>query len=238
MKASCGNDQCAVEHAETEGKVVRVILLGPPGAGKGTQATRLAERFTIPHISTGDILRQNVRDQTLLGSEAKRFMDAGDLVPDEVIIGMVAERVAQDDATDGFLFDGFPRTVPQAEALEQILVSQGTPLDIVLRLAVPRVEVIRRLTGRRTCDGCGRIFHLVYDPPRDVSTCDACSGTLLQRDDDREDVVLNRLEVYAAQTEPLEHFYWERGLLRDVEAVATPDTVFASAVSVMEKIPR
>jgi adenylate kinase len=221
-----------------EGKVVRVILLGPPGAGKGTQAARLAERFHIPHISTGDILRQNVRDATALGSEAKRFMDAGDLVPDEVIIGMVGDRIAQDDAQNGFLFDGFPRTVPQAEALEQILVAQDAPLDAVLRLAVPRVEVIRRLTGRRTCEACGRIFHLVYDPPQDPSTCDECSGSLLQRDDDREDVVLNRLEVYAAQTEPLEHFYWERGLLRDVEAVAAPDTVFASAVTVMEKIPR
>lgn len=238
MKASCGNDQCAIRRAVTEGRVVRVILLGPPGAGKGTQAARLAERFMIPHISTGDILRQNVRNETALGREAKRFMDAGDLVPDEVIIGMVADRVAQDDARKGFLFDGFPRTVPQAEALEKILVAQDTPLDTVLRLAVPRVEVIRRLTGRRTCEACGRIFHLAYDPPKDASTCDECSGSLLQRDDDREDVVLNRLEVYAAQTEPLEHFYWERGLLRDVEAVAAPDRVFASAVSVMEKIPR
>ncbi|MEX2533431.1 MAG: adenylate kinase [Nitriliruptoraceae bacterium] len=217
---------------------MRIILLGPPGAGKGTQAARLAERFTIPHISTGDILRQNVRDETALGRKAKQFMDAGDLVPDEVIIGMVADRLAQPDASNGFLFDGFPRTVPQAEALERILVEQDAPLDAVLRLAVPRVEVIRRLTGRRTCESCGRIFHLVYDPPADASTCDECSGTLLQRDDDREDVVLNRLEVYAAQTEPLEHYYWERGLLRDVEAVATPDKVFASAVAVMETIPR
>lgn len=216
---------------------MRVILLGPPGAGKGTQAVRLAERFAIPHISTGDILRQNVRDETALGREAKRFMDAGDLVPDAVIIGMVGGRVQEDDARDGFLFDGFPRTVPQAEALEQLLVEQDAPLDAVLRLAVPRVEVIRRLTGRRTCEACGRIFHMVYDPPTDPMTCDDCSGTLLQRDDDREDVVLNRLEVYAAQTEPLEHFYWERGLLRDVEAVAEPDTVFGSAVAVMEKIP-
>jgi len=212
---------------------VRIILLGPPGAGKGTQAMRIAEAFAIPHISTGDILRANVREGTELGTEAKRYMDAGDLVPDEVIIGMVADRVAQDDAQAGFLFDGFPRTVPQAEALESLLVDRGAPLDAVLRLAVPKSEVLVRLTGRRTCADCGRIYHLAYDPPDDPERCDDCGGALLHRDDDREDVVLNRLEVYAAQTEPLEHFYWERGLLRDVEAVGSMDEVYRSAHAVL-----
>jgi adenylate kinase len=212
---------------------VRIILLGPPGAGKGTQATRLAEALDIPHISTGEILRANVREGTELGLEAKRFMDAGDLVPDEVIIGMVGDRVAEPDAAGGFLFDGFPRTVPQAEALERLLVDRATPLDVVLRLAVARDEVVRRLTGRRTCGGCGRIFHLEFDPPAEDGRCDTCGGELQQRDDDREDVVLNRLEVYASQTEPLEHFYWERGLLRDVQAIGSVDEVFASARSIL-----
>ena len=212
---------------------VRVILLGPPGAGKGTQAVRIAETYSIPHISTGDILRANVKAGTPLGTEAKSYMDAGDLVPDEVIIGMVASRLDEDDATNGFLFDGFPRTVPQANALEELLIARETPLDVVLRLAVAKDEVVNRLTGRRTCSGCGRIFHLVYDPPSTEGVCDDCGGELTQRDDDKESVVLNRLEVYAAQTEPLEHFYWERGLLRDVEAVGTMDEVFASARGIL-----
>jgi adenylate kinase len=214
---------------------VRVILLGPPGAGKGTQAVRIAEDFGIPHISTGDILRANVRESTPLGLEAKRFMDAGDLVPDEVIIGMVGDRLTEADAAEGFLFDGFPRTVPQAVALEELLVGRETPLDVVLRLAVAKAEVVERLTGRRTCSQCGRIFHLRFDPPTEASRCDDCGGELLQRDDDTEDVVLNRLEVYASQTEPLEHFYWERGLLRDVEATGSPDEVFASASAILRE---
>jgi adenylate kinase len=212
---------------------VRVILLGPPGAGKGTQATRIAERYGIPHISTGDILRANVREGTSLGQEAKRYMDAGDLVPDEVIMGMVADRLGAPDAESGFLFDGFPRTVPQAEALEGMLIDRTAPLDAVLRLAVPQDEVVRRLTGRRTCSGCGRIFHLVFDPPAEQGRCDDCGGELTQRDDDTEAVVLNRLEVYRSQTQPLEHFYWERGLLRDVEAVGSPDEVSERAAQVL-----
>jgi adenylate kinase len=212
---------------------VRVILLGPPGAGKGTQATAIAERFAIPHISTGDILRSNVRDDTPLGREAKRFMDAGELVPDEVIIGMVGERLAEPDAEAGFLFDGFPRTVPQAQALETLLAERETPLDVVLRLSVPQDEVVRRLTGRRTCAGCGRIYHLLFDPPAEPDRCDDCGGELRQRDDDTEAVVLNRLEVYRNQTEPLEHYYWERGLLRDVDAVGTPEQVGEHARQVL-----
>jgi len=215
---------------------VRVILLGPPGAGKGTQAVRIAEAYGIPHISTGDILRTNVSEGTPLGAKAKRYMDDGELVPDEVIIGMVGDRLRQPDAADGFLFDGFPRTVPQADALEALLVENETPLDATLRLSVPRDEVVRRLTGRRTCTECGRIYHLEFDPPDDESRCDECGGELIQRDDDHEDVVRNRLDVYAAQTEPLEHFYWERGLLRDVEAVGTPDEVFASASAILARI--
>jgi adenylate kinase len=216
-----------------EGNDVRIILLGPPGAGKGTQAVGIAEMCDIPHISTGDILRANVRAGTELGEEAKRYMDAGDLVPDGVIIGMVGDRLDEADATSGFLFDGFPRTVPQAEALEQLLVDRGTPLDVVLRLAVDEAEVVKRLTGRRTCSECGRIFHVEFDPPSTEGRCDECGGELVQRDDDREDVVLNRLEVYRNQTEPLEHFYWQRGLLRDVEAVGSVEEVQARARAVL-----
>jgi adenylate kinase len=215
---------------------VRLILLGPPGAGKGTQAVRIAEAYGIPHISTGDILRANVRAGTELGVEAKRYMDAGDLVPDELVMRMVGDRLREPDASTGFLFDGFPRTVPQAESLHDLLVEHEAPLDAVLRLSVPREDVIARLTGRRTCGQCGRIFHLLFDPPAEEGRCDDCGGELVQRDDDTEEVALNRLDVYAAQTEPLEHFYWERGLLRDVEATGTPDEVFASARSILDTL--
>jgi adenylate kinase len=212
---------------------VRVILLGPQGAGKGTQAGNIAATYDIPHISTGDILRANVREGTALGLEAKRFMDAGDLVPDDVIIGMVGDRLGQPDAAKGFLFDGFPRTVPQAEALEQLLQEREQPLDVVLRLAVDEDEVVSRLTGRRTCTGCGAVFHVAHQPPKTEGVCDACGGELVQRDDDREDVVRNRLEVYRRSTEPLEEFYWNRGLLRDVEAVGTVAEVGERAAAVL-----
>jgi adenylate kinase len=212
---------------------MRIILLGPPGAGKGTQAARIVEAKQVPHISTGDILRANVREGTELGLEAKRFMDAGDLVPDDVIIGMVGARLAEPDTARGFLFDGFPRTVPQARALESLVNERGTPIDVAVRLVVDRDDVILRLTGRRTCPTCNRVFHVLHNPPRDEGRCDDCGTTLVQRDDDREHVVLNRLEVYRTQTEPLEHFYWERGLLRDVEATGGVDDVTARVLDIL-----
>jgi adenylate kinase len=214
---------------------VRVILLGPPGAGKGTQAVKVSEAFGIPHISTGDIFRENVRGDTELGREAKRYMDAGDLVPDEVVVGMVADRLAQPDAADGFCLDGFPRTVPQAQALEDLLVQRDAPLEVVVRFAVAEDEVVERLTGRRTCSQCGAVFHVSHAPPSTEGVCDACGGELLQRDDDTEDVVINRLEVYRKQTEPLEHFYWERGLLRDVEAVGPVEDVTARTLDLLRE---
>lgn len=214
---------------------MRVILLGPPGAGKGTQAVRIAETFDIPHISTGDILRANVRDGTELGRAAKRYMDAGDLVPDDVIMGMVSERLDADDAKQGFLFDGFPRTVPQAQSLEDLLVDRNEPLDVVVRLAVDQDEVVQRLTGRRTCTECGAVFHVTAKPPQREGVCDNCGGSLVQRDDDTEDVVLNRLEVYRSQTEPLEYFYWQRGLLRDVEAVGSVEDISARLLALLEE---
>lgn len=206
-------------------KAVRVILLGPPGAGKGTQAVRVAADFAIPHISTGDILRANVREGTELGRKAKQYMDAGELVPDDVIMGMVNERLEESDAARGFLFDGFPRTVPQAQALEDLLVERDEPLDVVVRLTVDEEELIGRLTGRRTCANCGAVFHVTANPPATEGVCDVCGGELVQRDDDTESVVLNRLEVYRTQTEPLEYFFWQRGLLRDVEAVGSVEEV-------------
>jgi adenylate kinase len=217
---------------------MRIILLGPPGAGKGTQAVHIVERWGIPHVSTGDILRANVRDGTSLGAEAKRYMDAGDLVPDEVIIGMVGERLAQPDTASGFLFDGFPRTVPQARALEELVNERGTPIDVVLRLVVDHDDVVSRLTGRRTCGECGRIFHLVTDPPATEGRCDGCGGAIVQRDDDREEVVVNRLEVYRTQTAPLEDFYFERGVLRDIRALGTIAEVTARAIDVLAEYDR
>lgn len=214
---------------------MRLILLGPPGAGKGTQAVRIAETFGIPHISTGDILRESVKQGTPLGTEAKKYMDAGDLVPDDVIIGMVGKRLEADDAAEGFLFDGFPRTVPQAQALEDLLVERNQPIDVALRLAVDESEVVDRLTGRRTCTQCGAVFHVTHNPPKEPGACDKCGGQLVQRDDDHEDVVLNRLNVYRRQTEPLEHFYWERGLLRDVEAVGSVDDVTKRALDLLRE---
>jgi adenylate kinase len=204
---------------------MRIILLGPPGAGKGTQAVRIVEARGVTHVSTGDILRANVRAGTELGVQAKRYMDAGELVPDEVIIGMVGERLTEPDTAAGFLFDGFPRTVPQARALETLVNERGTPIDVALRLVVDRDDVVMRLTGRRTCATCNRVFHVLHNPPAQDGLCDDCGDGLVQRDDDREDVVLNRLEVYRTQTEPLEHFYWERGLLRDIEATGSVDDV-------------
>ncbi|MDX1620543.1 MAG: adenylate kinase [Nitriliruptorales bacterium] len=212
---------------------LRVIMLGPPGAGKGTQAARICEAYDIPHISTGDIFRANVKGGTELGKKAQEYMDRGELVPDEIVIGMVADRLDEPDTESGFNLDGFPRTVPQAQALEDLLVDRGEPLDVVLRFAIEESEVVRRLTGRRTCRDCGAVYHVDTRPPAEAGVCDECGGDVVQRDDDREEVVMNRLEVYRRQTEPLEYFYWERGLLRDVTAVGSVDEVTERALNVL-----
>lgn len=212
---------------------MRIVMLGPPGAGKGTQASRISDAYAIPHISTGEIFRANVDDGTELGKQAKDYMDRGELVPDEVVVGMVADRLTHRDTETGFNLDGFPRTVPQAQALEELLADRGTPIDVVLRLAIDESEIIRRLTGRRTCRNCGAVYHVEDHPPSQVGVCDACGGELYQREDDTEDVVRNRIGVYRRQTEPLEMFYWERGLLRDVEAIGTVDEVTERALDVL-----
>ena len=195
---------------------VRVIFLGPPGAGKGTQAQSLAGEWGVPHIATGDMLREAVAAGTALGLEAKRHMDSGGLVPDDVVIGLVGERLAQPDAKAGCVLDGFPRTVAQAEALDALFARAGIALDRVIYFDVPRAELLRRLTGRRVCRACGRTFHLVSAPPRVAGKCDDCGGELYQRADDSEATVATRLDVYQKQTAPLLDYYRQRSMLTTV----------------------
>ncbi|WP_322766176.1 adenylate kinase [Frankia sp. Cr1] len=212
---------------------MRLVLVGPPGAGKGTQAAFIAQARSIPKISTGDIFRANVREGTDLGVLAKRYMDAGDLVPDEVTIAMVRNRLAEEDAAKGFLLDGFPRNVPQAEVLGQLLEGMGTRLDVVLELVVDDDEVVRRLSGRRTCRNCGHIWHVDFDPPAAEGVCDRCGGELFQRDDDRSETVRHRLEVYAEQTSPLVAYYAAKGLLIGLDATGPVDNVTDRALDAL-----
>lgn len=213
---------------------MRVVLVGAPGAGKGTQAKHIASHYEIPPISTGDIFRANIAEQTDLGKTAKRFMDAGDLVPDEVTIGIVRDRLAQDDTASGFLLDGFPRTLAQAEALGEIVTDLGTPLDVVLELQVEDDEVVRRLSGRRTCRNCGHVWHVEFDPPSVAGVCDECGGELFQRDDDLPETIRRRLEVYSEQTAPLVGYYAERGLLRSTTAIGSVDEITKRSVEALE----
>lgn len=204
---------------------MKLILLGPPGAGKGTQSKYLMDNYSIPQISTGDILRAAVKSQTAMGLKAKAFMDAGALVPDEVVIGIVRDRLQEKDCAQGFILDGFPRTVPQADALQQVLADLGKELDVVISLRVDNEALVERLTGRRTCAACGRGYHVRFDPPRVESVCDDCGGALRQRDDDREETIRQRLQVYDLQTAPLIAYYRDRELLAEVDGMATIDDV-------------
>lgn len=203
-----------------------VILLGPPGAGKGTQAKLMIDRWNIPQISTGDILRAAVREGTPLGTEARKFMDAGELVPDSVVIGIIAERLKEDDAAEGFILDGFPRTIPQAEALGEILDELGRSIDHVVSIEVDDEELVGRLTGRRMCKGCGESFHMIFNPPADEKVCDRCGGELYHRDDDKEETIRQRLAVYAQQTEPLIDYYSAAGLVRKIEGTGSIEDIF------------
>jgi adenylate kinase len=211
---------------------VRIVLVGPPGAGKGTQAQFIASHLSIPKISTGDIFRANVSGGTELGLLAKQYMDKGDLVPDEVTVAMVRDRISEPDAKDGFLLDGFPRNVSQAETLKELLADQGLQLDKVLELVVDEDEVVRRLSGRRTCSKCGRIWHVDTDEGQD-DICDACGGALFQRDDDKQEVVRHRLEVYAEQTAPLVSFYEKEEILVGIEATGSVEEVTARALNAL-----
>lgn len=209
---------------------MRIILLGPPGAGKGTQAKLLIERLQVPQISTGDMLRAAVKDGTPLGRQAKAFMDRGALVPDDVIIGLVRERLQNPDCTRGYILDGFPRTVAQAEALEKTLADLRLSLDHVLCLDVPSEDLVIRIAGRRTCRQCGAMSHVRFSPTKRDGICDACGGETYQRDDDREETVRRRLTVYADQTAPLVRFYEGRGLLRRVAGTGEIGEIFARMV--------
>lgn len=204
-----------------------LILLGPPGAGKGTQAARIVEDYSIPHISTGDMLRDAVKNQTVMGLEAKRYMDAGDLVPDSVVIGIVKDRLQQPDTSGGFLLDGFPRTIPQAEALDDTLDSIGRGVSKALAILVDDEELVRRLTGRYICRECQTPFHTVFSPPAVTGVCDKCGGELYQRDDDSEATVRNRLAVYSRQTEPLIAYYDSQGVLVRIDGEQSPEEVYA-----------
>ncbi|MBD2897186.1 adenylate kinase [Actinomadura nitritigenes] len=216
---------------------MRIVLVGPPGAGKGTQAQFIASHLSIPKISTGDIFRANVSGGTELGRQAKEYMDRGDLVPDEVTIAMVRDRLGEDDARDGFLLDGFPRNVPQAETLKKILAEWDTRLDIVLELVVDEDEVVRRLSGRRTCDKCGRIWHVDFDDKQD-DICDDCGGRLFQRDDDKEEVVMHRLEVYRHDTAPLVQFYADENILVGIDATGPVEEVTKRALTALRPLER
>jgi adenylate kinase len=204
---------------------LNLILMGPPGAGKGTQAERLVDDFDLPYYATGDILRAAVKEESELGREAKQYMDNGDLVPDELICEVIMERIDSDEAEDGFLLDGFPRTVGQAEVLEEALDGRDRSLTAALLIEAPDDEVIRRLSGRRICQKNGHVYHLEFDPPKSDEVCDQDGSTLVQRDDDREETVQKRLSVYHDQTEPLIDWYDDKGVLRRFEGVRKPDEV-------------
>ena len=204
---------------------MRLVLLGPPGAGKGTQARILREKFEIPQIASGDLLRAAVKARTPLGQEAQGFMDRGQLVPDELVLKMIAERIALEDARTGFILDGFPRSVAQAEALAKMLGASGAALDKVVAVDVPDEELVQRISGRRTCPKCGAMYHVAFEPPKVTGVCDKCGGELYQREDDAEETVRERLKVYAATTRPLIEHYGRIGILAQINGVGKPEDV-------------
>jgi len=204
---------------------LRVVLLGPPGAGKGTQAKLLREKFEACQVSTGDILRQAVADQSPVGKEASEYIKRGELVPDRVIVKLVAERLKEKDCAQGFILDGFPRTIPQAQSLEEILQKMGLGLQSVLLVQVPHTVIVERLAGRRTCKNCGALYHLKFNPSTRESICDRCGGELVQRDDDREETISARLKVYNNQTAPLVDYYRQQGILREIDGVGNVDDI-------------
>ena len=210
---------------------MRLVLVGPPGAGKGTQAQFLAAHFSIPHISTGDIFRANLKNGTDLGKQAQSFMDRGELVPDSVTNEMVRDRLGNSDVANGFLLDGFPRNTNQADVLEQILTDKKMPLDAVLELKIDNAEIIKRLSGRRTCRGCGASSHVEFEKPKVAGVCDKCQGELYQREDDKEEVVARRLEIYGEQTEPIITFYSSKGLLKNISALGDVSAITEKAIA-------
>jgi len=213
---------------------MRLILLGPPGAGKGTQAKKLVGKFGIPQISTGDILRAAVKNGTPLGKEAKAYMDKGELVTDAIVVGIIRDRLQEEDCKKGYILDGFPRTVPQADELKKALSGMGQSIDAVLSIVVANDELMKRLTGRRTCKECGAGYHLLFKAPKTEGVCDQCQGPLFQRDDDKEETIKNRLSVYNDQTKPLIDYYTKEGSLVDIEGTGSIDAIFDRICSVIE----
>lgn len=214
---------------------MRIILLGPPGAGKGTQAKSIALKYGIPHISTGDIFRKNISEKTTLGIKAKEYIARGELVPDELTIAIVEDRINQEDCKRGFLLDGFPRNVNQADALDEVLKKMGTAIDYAINIDVPRQSLVERLTGRRVCLSCGMSYHTAFNSPKVSGICDACGGKLIQRDDDKLETVINRLNVYNTQTAPLIDYYEKANLLRTVNGEQEIGKVFEDIMDVLRK---
>lgn len=212
---------------------MKIIMLGAPGAGKGTQAKKIAEKYNIPHISTGDIFRANIKNGTELGKKAKTFMDQGLLVPDELVVDLVVDRVAQDDAKNGYVLDGFPRTIPQAEALDKALDAINEKVDFAINVEVPDENIINRMSGRRACVDCGGTYHIKYAPTKVEDICDACGGKLILREDDKPETVKNRLNVYHDQTQPLIDYYTKKGILEEVDGTKDMSEVFEAIVKVL-----
>ena len=212
---------------------MKLIMLGAPGAGQGTQAKKIAEKYQIPHISTGDIFRANIKAGTELGMKAKSFMDQGQLVPDEVTIGMLLDRISQDDSKNGYVLDGFPRTIPQAESLTAALKERGEKIDYAVNVDVPDDNIINRMSGRRACVGCGATYHVVYNAPKSEDICDTCGEKLILRDDDKPETVKNRLLVYHDQTQPLIDYYKKEGVLVEVDGTQNLEKVFQDIVAVL-----
>lgn len=212
---------------------MKIVMLGAPGAGKGTQAKMIAEKYGIPHVSTGDIFRANIKNGTALGMEAKTYMDQGRLVPDELTVKILLDRVAQPDCANGYVLDGFPRTIPQAEVLDEALREQGEKLDWAVNVDVPDGNIVKRMSGRRACLKCGATYHLEHIPPKKEGVCDACGSELVLRDDDRPETVQNRLKVYHEQTQPLIDFYTGKGILRSVDGTKDMRDVFAAITEIL-----
>ena len=212
---------------------MKIVMLGAPGAGKGTQAKMIAEKYSIPHISTGDIFRANIKNGTELGKKAKSYMDKGQLVPDELTLDLIMDRFKQDDCKNGYVLDGFPRTIPQAEALDTALKAKGEKVDFAIDVDVPDENIVKRMGGRRACVGCGATYHVVYSPTKVEGVCDKCGEELIVRDDDKPETVLNRLEVYHNQTQPLIDYYNEQGILKSVDGTVDMKDVFKAIVEIL-----
>jgi adenylate kinase len=213
---------------------MNIVLLGPPGSGKGTQAKMIADKYNVKHVSTGDILRENVRNGTDLGVEAKKYMDAGQLVPDSVLIGIIKDRLAKPDMKNGWMLDGYPRTIPQAEAMEQILPSIGQKLDVVLNIDVPDEELVGRLSGRRMCK-CGASYHIQFNKPKVEGVCDVCGQALYHRDDDKAEAIMKRLDAYHKQTQPLIDYYSKKGLTANINGTGDIKAIFEEIIKVLDK---